>query len=100
MRGIPLLHREQEMAAVTEELARVQQGKPVVLMFAGAHGMDKTTMLQAALDAMRGRAAVLHARCHEAERGFPFGVARQLFDPMGDSPRHPTPDSTPPSSPL
>src|SRR5260370_11918154 len=93
MRGIPLLHGEQEMAAVTEELARVQQGKPVVLMFAGAHGMDKTTMPQAALEAMRGRAVVLHARCHEAEREFPFGVVRQLFDSVGDSAEHATPES-------
>jgi DNA-binding CsgD family transcriptional regulator len=72
------------MAAVTEELARAQQGNPVVLVFAGAHGMGKTTMLQAALEAMRGRAVVLHARCHEAERQFPFGVVRQLFDSVGD----------------
>ena len=84
MRGIPLLHREQEMAAVTEELARAQQGNPVVLIFSGAHGMGKTAMLQAALEAMRGRAVVLHARCHEAEREFPFGVVRQLFDSVGD----------------
>jgi DNA-binding CsgD family transcriptional regulator len=81
------------MAAVTEELAHVQQGKPVVLIFAGAHGMGKTTMLQAALEAMRGRAVVLHARCHEAEREFPFGVVRQLFDSVGDSAEHTTPES-------
>src|SRR5215468_9163959 len=93
MRGIPLLHREQEMAAVTEELARAQQGNPVVLVFAGAHGMGKTTMLQAALEAMRGRAVVLHARCHEAEREFPFGMVRQLFDSVGDSAEHTAPES-------
>jgi hypothetical protein len=93
MRGIPLLHREQEMALVTEELARVQQGMPVVLVFAGSHGMGKTTMLQAALEAMPGRAVVLRARCHEAEQEFPFGVVRQLFDSVGDSAEHTTPES-------
>jgi DNA-binding CsgD family transcriptional regulator len=81
------------MAAVTEELARAQQGNPVVLIFAGAHGMGKTTMLQAALEARRGRAVVLHARCHEAEREFPFGVVRQLFDSVGDSAEHAAPES-------
>jgi DNA-binding CsgD family transcriptional regulator len=89
MRGIPLLHREQEMDAVAEELARVQQGEPVVLAFTGAHGMGKTTMLQAAVEAMRGRAVILHARCHEAERVFPFGVVRQLFDSVEESAGHP-----------
>ncbi len=64
-----------------------------MLVFAGTHGMGKTTMLQAALEAMRGRAVVLHARCHEAEREFPFGVVRQLFDSVGDSAEHATPES-------
>jgi DNA-binding CsgD family transcriptional regulator len=81
------------MAAVTEELARAEQGNPIVLVFTGAHGMGKTTMLQAALEAVRGRAIVLHARCHEAEREFPFGVVRQLFDSVGDSAEHAAPES-------
>ena len=82
MRDIPVFHREQEMAAVTEELARAQQGQPAVLVIAGGHGMGKTTLLQAALDQVRATAVILHARCHEAERDFPFGVVRQLFDTM------------------
>ncbi|HEX6524712.1 MAG TPA: AAA family ATPase [Streptosporangiaceae bacterium] len=82
MRDIPVFHREQEMAAVAEELARAQQGQPAVLVIAGGHGMGKTTLLQAALDQVRATAVILHARCHEAERDFPFGVVRQLFDTM------------------
>jgi DNA-binding CsgD family transcriptional regulator len=82
---MPIFHREQEMAVVTEELARAQQGQPVVLVIAGAHGMGKTTLLQAALERVRGSAVILHARCHEAERDFPFGVVRQLFDTMASS---------------
>jgi DNA-binding CsgD family transcriptional regulator len=82
MRDIPIFHREQEMAAVAEELARAQQGQPAVLVITGAHGMGKTTLLQAALDRERATSVILHARCHEAERDFPFGVVRQLFDTM------------------
>jgi DNA-binding CsgD family transcriptional regulator len=93
MHDIPIFHREQEMAAVAQELAQVQQGQPVALIIAGAHGMGKTTLLQAALERVRGTAVVLHARCHEAERDFPFGVVRQLFDTTASSAEHGAPGS-------
>ncbi len=80
MRGMPILHREQELAAVAEELARAEQGQPVVLVITGAHGTGKTTLLQAALEGVRGVPIILQARCHEAEKDFPFGAVRQLFD--------------------
>jgi len=80
---MPILHREQELAAVAEELARAEQRQPVVLMITGAHGTGKTTLLQAALERVRGVPVILQARCHEAEKDFPFGAVRQLFDAAG-----------------
>ena len=65
---------------MAEELARAEQGQPVVLVITGAHGTGKTTLLQAALERVHGVPVILQARCHEAEKDFPFGAVRQLFD--------------------
>jgi DNA-binding CsgD family transcriptional regulator len=47
--------------------------------------MGKTTLLQAVLARVYGTAVILHARCHDAERDFPFGVVRQLLDTVTSS---------------
>jgi DNA-binding CsgD family transcriptional regulator len=89
---MPILHREQELAAVAEELARAEQGQPVVLVIAGAHGTGKTTLLQAALERVHGVPVILQARCHEAEKDFPFGAVRQLFDAAAGPADRPGPE--------
>ena len=48
----------------------------------GPAGIGKSVLLRAARDAARGRGfRVLRARGAELERGFAFGVVRQLFEP-------------------
>ncbi len=56
-----------------------------MLLIQGPRGVGKTSLLQATLARVQAGSAVMQARCHETEREFPFGVVRQLFDPMLDS---------------
>src|SRR5947209_7810879 len=76
-----LLEREHEVERVRGALRAVGQQAGGVLVVEGAAGMGKSRLLEVA----RVRAAeiglrVLGARATELEQGFPFGVARQLFE--------------------
>ena len=78
----PLLHRESEFSAIDDALAKVRDGGPAVLVFLGRRGTGRSALLAGALGRVPGQAAVLRAHCHDSEREFPFGVVRQLFDPL------------------
>ncbi|MFG1971166.1 AAA family ATPase [Nonomuraea fuscirosea] len=81
--GQTLLHRDVELAAVREVLSRIRGSSPSVLLIQGARGMGRTTLLNAALSTLAETGAVLlMARGHPAEREHPFGVIRQLFEPL------------------
>src|SRR5436305_2455724 len=76
-----LLEREHEVERVRGALRAVGQQAGSVLVVEDAAGMGKSRLL----DVARVRAAelgvhVLSARATELEQGFPFGVARQLFE--------------------
>jgi DNA-binding CsgD family transcriptional regulator len=76
-----LLEREREVERVRAALRAVGQQAGGVLIVEGAAGMGKSRLLEVA----RARAAelgvhVLSARATELEQGFPFGIARQLFE--------------------
>ncbi len=78
---VRLLEREREFDFVHTALRRVLGGEGGVLMFEGARGLGKTSLLRF----LRGEAAaqgfrVLHARGSELERQFPWAVVRQLFE--------------------
>jgi DNA-binding CsgD family transcriptional regulator len=78
-----LLEREHELAVIGESLARAGTGDGAVVLVEGPAGIGKTALLEQA----RGRAAglglrVLAARGSELEAEFPFGVVRQLFEPV------------------
>jgi DNA-binding NarL/FixJ family response regulator len=84
-----LLEREAELVAIDELLAAAHDGAGGALTIEGEAGAGKTTLLEAA-----GRRAaeqgmlVLRARAGEYERDFPYGVVRQLFEPiLGDAQR-------------
>jgi DNA-binding CsgD family transcriptional regulator len=78
----PLLHRETEFGAIDAALAQVRAGSPAVLVFLGERGIGKSSLLTCALTRAPSPAVVLRAQCHDSEREFPFGVVRQLFDPL------------------
>ena len=78
-----LLERERELVVISAALARARAGDGAVLLVEGPAGIGKTALL----DEARGRAAaagmrLLAARGGELEGDFPFGVVRQLFEPV------------------
>jgi predicted ATPase len=54
-----------------------------VVLVEGPAGIGKTRLTEAALTRVAGAGlAVARARCDELERDFPFGVVRQLLEPL------------------
>jgi DNA-binding CsgD family transcriptional regulator len=80
---IPLLEREEELATIEELLAAAREGFGGLLTIEGEAGAGKTSLLAAAssLAAAEGM-LLLRARGGEYERDFPYGVVRQLFEPI------------------
>lgn len=79
--GVPLIERDHELAVLDSAVIRSRGGAGQLLLVEGAPGMGKTALLAA----LRHRAEaagcrVLQARSDESERGFPYGVVRQLFE--------------------
>src|SRR3954468_20787802 len=77
------LDRERELAAVTDALDATQRGAGTLLVLEGGAGIGKTRLLATALG-LAGRRGMrcLSARGGELERKLPFGVVRQLFEPL------------------
>jgi DNA-binding CsgD family transcriptional regulator len=76
-----LLEREHEVERIRGAVRAVGQQAGAALIVEGAAGIGKSRLL----DVARERASqlglrVLTARATELEQGFPFGVARQLFE--------------------
>jgi DNA-binding CsgD family transcriptional regulator len=83
--GLPsaLLERDEELAAIERLLATAEGGSGRVMVIEGEAGAGKTTLLGAAAEmAARREMFVLSARGGEYERDFPYGVVRQLFEPV------------------
>ena len=78
-----LLEREHELERLHETVAQALRGSGGTLLVEGAPGLGKTRLLDATSEfAVTRGAAVLRARASELERDFPFGVVRQLFEPI------------------
>ncbi len=79
----PLLEREREVASLEALVTAATAGQGRVALVEGPAGIGKTRLL---LEARRQASAagfqVLLARGGELEREFPFGVVRQLFEPV------------------
>jgi DNA-binding CsgD family transcriptional regulator len=76
-----LLDREDDLAAIDAALAEAVGGTGGIVLIEGPPGIGKTALL----DELRGRArasgiTVRSARAGELERGFGFGVVRQLLE--------------------
>jgi DNA-binding CsgD family transcriptional regulator len=77
-----LLERTQELDLLDGLVERVQSGHPAVALVEGPAGIGKSRLLLATRE--RAQAAgfrTLAARGSDLERGLPFGVVRQLFEP-------------------
>ncbi|MEA2124334.1 MAG: hypothetical protein QOI80_1116 [Solirubrobacteraceae bacterium] len=76
-----LVDREAEIARVRAGADGAAHGRGAVLAIEGEPGIGKTALLDAAMEAAAdAEVAVLSARASELERGYPFGVVRQLFE--------------------
>jgi DNA-binding CsgD family transcriptional regulator len=77
------LERERELALLDGLLDRCDDRAGAVFVADGPAGIGKTELLAAAARLARSRGfLVLRARGSEFEAGMPFGVARQLLEPM------------------
>ena len=78
-----LLERDEELARIEQVLRSADGNAGGLLTIEGEAGAGKTTLLDTA--ARRGEEVgmqVLYARGGEFERDFPYGVVRQLFEPL------------------
>jgi predicted ATPase len=79
--GIGLLEREDDLAEIDRALADIIDGDGKVMLIDGPPGIGKTALLAELGRRARSRQlTVLTARGGELERGFRFGVVRQLLD--------------------
>src|ERR1700760_3978640 len=78
-----LVERESDLGALADLLDGLVDGRPRAVVIGGPAGIGKSRLLTALRDgaAQRGIRA-LGARGSELEREFPFGVIRQLFEPV------------------
>ena len=86
MRGVkvmdaPLVERERELEALGRALEAARRGEGGAAVVEGPAGIGKSRLLAAA-GAAADDLEVLRARGSELERDFPFGVVRQLFEPV------------------
>jgi len=78
-----LLEREGELGAIERLLDATGAGDGGVIVVEGEAGVGKTSLLAAAAEmAAQREMLVLRARGGEYERDFPYGVVRQLFEPV------------------
>jgi DNA-binding CsgD family transcriptional regulator len=77
-----LVERERELEALGRLLGSAQAGVGGAVLVEGPPGIGKSSLLAAARDAAGADLRVLSARGGELEREFPFGVVRQLLEPV------------------
>jgi DNA-binding NarL/FixJ family response regulator len=81
--GDALLERDQELESLDRVVQAARAGQAAMVMIEGPAGIGKSTLLAQAGE-MAGAAgfAVLRARGSDLERELPYGIVRQLFEPL------------------
>jgi DNA-binding CsgD family transcriptional regulator len=78
-----LLERESELREVDRAVEEACGGAGALVLVEGPGGIGKTRLLDAARAHAREQGMAVHsARASELDRAFPFGVVRQLFEPL------------------
>jgi DNA-binding CsgD family transcriptional regulator len=81
--GVLPLEREAELSTFADALDAAIDRRGSLLLVDGPAGIGKTTLLRAACAEARGRdARIVTARGLALEGDFPYGVVRQLFEPV------------------
>jgi DNA-binding CsgD family transcriptional regulator len=78
----PLVERELELEAVARLLAGAGASSGGAVVFEGPAGIGKSSLLAAARTTAAPDLRVLSARGGELERELPFGIVRQLLEPV------------------
>jgi DNA-binding CsgD family transcriptional regulator len=79
----PLLEREQELSALDGLLSAGARGGPRLALIEGTAGIGKSRLIAELREHAGARGMrVLAAHGSDLEREFPFGVVRQLFEPL------------------
>jgi type II secretory pathway predicted ATPase ExeA len=76
-----LLEREQHLSAFADVLEDVRAGAGTTILVVGEAGVGKSMLLRE-LTRAAATATVLRARGDELEQDFPYGVVRQLLEPL------------------
>jgi len=75
-----LVERERELVAIASCLDRAAQGRGALVLVYGTAGVGRTSLVSASIELARARKLdILSARGNMLERGYAFGVARQLL---------------------
>ncbi len=82
MQLAPLVERELELEAVERLLAGARAGSGGAVVFEGPAGIGKSSLLAATRTAAAAELRVLSARGGDLERELPFGIVRQLLEPV------------------
>ncbi len=78
-----LLERERELSELADLADRLAAGKSALILVEGVAGIGKTVLLdEARRIAESAGVTVLIGRGGELERDLPYGVVRQLFEPL------------------
>jgi AAA ATPase domain len=77
-----IVGRDQELAVLSDAVAGAAAGRGSLVLVEGAPGIGKTTLLRAACAAPTPDGQVLTARGLALEGGFPYGIVRQLIEPV------------------
>jgi len=80
MDHLVILERDGELAALSAAAVAAEAGHGALVLVEGPAGIGKTTLLRAACQ--RSGLRTLTARGLALERGFPYGIVRQLLDPV------------------
>jgi hypothetical protein len=84
--GDVLLERDRELAEIDNALAAARSGSGRLVIVDGVAGIGKSGLLRAARERARAQGMLaLSTAGLELERGFAFGVALRLLQPMLDS---------------
>jgi DNA-binding CsgD family transcriptional regulator len=80
---VTLRERRDALAAVEALAAELEVGGGRIALVEAGAGLGKTALLDACADQLAaGKVRVLRARGSDLERGFPYGIVRQLLAPV------------------
>jgi len=96
----PLREREDALALLAREAGHARRGAGRLVLFKGATGTGRTSLLEAAAEEGTGQGMrVLKVRCSAENTGAAYAAVLQLLDPCSELGADPAPDAGPDEPP-